>query len=285
MNVANLLTFDVEDWYQGVPAIPASDWPAFESSSRIVASTERLLSLLAEHDATATFFVVARLGETHPDLVRRIAAAGHEIGTHGYHHRFVHHLSPSQFRQDLRRSIDILGALAQAPIRGYRAPYFSIDHRCRWALDVLLEEGIAYDASLFPVRTPLYGTQCSDRIGPVRTPSGALLMEIPMATYRYAGLRIPVTGGFYLRALPLWLTLRAVRSLNAVQRSVIYYGHPWEFDPSPPAKRPGITALERIVHYGFQHRAEPRLRRLLEIAQFTSIRDAEYASVVDACPQ
>ncbi len=273
MSIRNLMTVDVEDWYQGVPAIPASEWPAYETRARIVPNTERLLNLFAEHQITATFFVVGRLGETHPDLIRRIAAAGHEIAAHGYTHTFVHQQSPEEFRQDLRRTVDILGELAKAPVCGYRAPYFSIDDRCRWALDILVEEGIAYDASLFPLRTPLYGTRTPDRIGPIRTPSGAQLMEIPIATDRFLGIRIPVTGGFYLRFLPWWLTERGVRRLNTSGRPIVYFGHPWEFDPSPPAKRKGITLLERIVHYSFLKRAEPRLRRLLQSAPFTSIRD------------
>ncbi len=284
MNLHDLMTVDVEDWYQGVPAIPASEWPAYETRARVVPSTERLLGLLAEHRITATFFVVGRLGETHPELIRRIAGAGHEIAAHGYSHTFVHRQTREEFRQDLRRTVGILSELANAPVHGYRAPYFSIDDRCRWALDILIEEGIVYDASLFPLRTPLYGTRTPDTIGPVRTPSGAQLLEVPVATDRFLGIRMPITGGIYTRFLPWWLTARGVRHLHAAGRPIVYFVHPWEFDPSPPAKRRGITLLERIVHHTFLGRAEPRLRRLLQIASFTSIRDGLNLSDADGNP-
>ena len=126
-------------------------------------NTERLLDLLAEHDVRATFFVLGWVAERYPALVRRIAAAGHEIASHGYGHRLVYDQTPAAFRDDVRRAKALLEEAAGMAVHGYRAPSYSIMPRSLWALDVLIEEGYTYDSSIFPIRHDRYGIPVSAR--------------------------------------------------------------------------------------------------------------------------
>src|SRR5262245_59955983 len=148
-DVTNALTIDFEDWYQGLE-IPPESWGGFED--RVGQSGRLLLKILAESGTRATFFILGPVAERHPDLVREIAQAGHELGTHGYSHMLVYRLSREQFREELRRSIGLVEDLAGQPVLGHRAPFFSITRESLWALDILAECGVRYDTSVFPVK-------------------------------------------------------------------------------------------------------------------------------------
>ena len=156
--IVNAMTIDVEDYFHvsafdGV--IPRHAWSTLES--RVERNTDRLLALLAEHDVRATFFVLGWVAERHPALVARIAAAGHEVASHGYGHRLVYDQTPAAFREDVRRAKGLLEEATGVLVTGYRAPSYSIVPRSLWALDVLIEEGHSYDASIFPIRHDRYG--------------------------------------------------------------------------------------------------------------------------------
>jgi len=142
-------TVDVEEHFQ-VSAferhVERSSWDDLES--RVEPATDRILALLAEADATGTFFVLGWVAERYPDLVRRIQAGGHELASHGQGHERVTSLTPEQFRASVRHSKRVLEDAAGTGIVGYRAPSFSIVPGLEWALDVLLEEGYRYDSSL-----------------------------------------------------------------------------------------------------------------------------------------
>jgi peptidoglycan/xylan/chitin deacetylase (PgdA/CDA1 family) len=143
------MSIDVEDWFQVqnlAGAIPRDSWETRER--RVVANTDRMLGMMAEAGARSTCFVLGWVAERHPDLVRRIAAAGHEVASHGYGHELIYEIGPERFREDIRRAKGILEGITGTRVLGYRAPNFSITD---WALDVLAEEGHAYDSSSFPV--------------------------------------------------------------------------------------------------------------------------------------
>src|SRR5688500_18249587 len=163
--VVNAMTVDVEDYFQ-VSAfeaqVPREQWDGFES--RVCRNTERLLEMFAASDVTATFLVLGWVAERHPSLVRQIAAAGHEIASHGYAHRLTYELTPAEFRDDLRRARAILEAASGSKVLGYRAPSYSITRRSMWALDVLIEEGYLYDSSIYPIRHDRYGDRKSTRL-------------------------------------------------------------------------------------------------------------------------
>lgn len=261
--VANAMTVDVEDYFHvsvfdGL--IPRARWEALES--RVERNTHRLLDLFDEHGVQATFFVLGWVADRHPQLVRRIAAEGHEVASHGYGHRLVYDQSRTAFREDVRRARLLLEDAAALPVVGYRAPSYSIVPRSLWALDVLIEEGYQYDASIFPIRHDRYGIPVSARQPYViRRPRGAIV-EAPASTARLGPVNLPIAGGGYFRILSYGWTRWGISRVNEAEgRPVIFYLHPWEIDPDQPRLAAGFVS--RFRHYRNLRETEPRLRRLL----------------------
>jgi polysaccharide deacetylase family protein (PEP-CTERM system associated) len=262
--VVNAMTIDVEDYFHvsvfdGV--VPRHAWSTLES--RVCRNTDRLLDLFASHDLRATFFVLGWVAERFPDLVTRIAGLGHEIASHGYGHRLVYDQTPQAFREDVRRAKALLEDKTGIRVRGYRAPSYSIVPRSLWALDVLIEEGYSYDASIFPVRHDRYGIPVSARHPyQIGRPLGTIV-EAPGSTTRVGPLNLPIAGGGYFRLLPYWWTRFGIQRVNQGEgRPAIFYLHPWEIDPGQPRLPAGL--LGRIRHYRNLSETEGRLRRLLQ---------------------
>jgi polysaccharide deacetylase family protein (PEP-CTERM system associated) len=266
--VANAMTIDVEDFFQ-VSAFDShvrrDEWGGFES--RVIRNTERLLEIFAAANVTGTFFVLGWVAERFPALVRQIAAAGHEIGSHGYSHRLVYQMTRDEFAEDVRRSRAAIESAGRVPVLGYRAPSFSITRQSLWALDVLLEQGFVYDASIFPVRHDRYGIPDADRHPhAVRRPLGTI-WEFPGSTVRVGGQNVPTAGGGYFRLLPYAWTRWGIQQLNVEERKpAIFYLHPWEIDPAQP--RIKASRLSTFRHYQNLAKTEPRLRRLLSDFRF-----------------
>lgn len=268
--VTHFFSVDVEEHFHAhvfEQLVPQRTWD--DQPSRVVAATERLLGLLERHGVQGTFFVLGWVARRHPDLVRRIAAAGHEVGSHSWSHPKVSRLSPAQFREELRSSKAILEDLAGAAVLGFRAPSFSIRPGMEWAFDMLLEQGYAYDSSLFPIRRPDYGyPEAPSHPHEIARAEGALL-EVPMATTSVLGLRVPAAGGAYLRHFPLWVIQRAFREGDEAGVPRMLYVHPWEVDLGQP--RLPVGRLTQVRHYGGLERTLPRLERLLERFRFGSV--------------
>ncbi|HEX5473164.1 MAG TPA: XrtA system polysaccharide deacetylase [Vicinamibacterales bacterium] len=261
--VVNALTFDVEDYFQ-VSAfdrvLPRSRWKGCEA--RVEHNMDALLALLDEVRVKATFFVLGWVAEQHPALVRRIAAGGHEIASHGFGHRLVYELTPEAFREDLRRARWAIEAAGGGPVVGYRAPSYSITKRSLWALDVLVEEGFLYDASVFPIRHDRYGIPDAPRHPYVIDRPAGRIWEVPPSTVRWLGANLPVAGGGYFRLLPYQWTRWGIAYLNQhEERPAVFYLHPWEFDPEQPRLPAGLVA--RFRHYHNLDKTAGRLRRLL----------------------
>jgi polysaccharide deacetylase family protein (PEP-CTERM system associated) len=273
-SIVNAMTIDVEDYFQvsAFESVVAPDrWNEYES--RVAANTDRVLGILADTGVRATFFVLGWVAERDPSIVRRIAAAGHEIASHGYGHRLVYDQTPAEFRDDVRRAKALLQDASGAPVLGYRAPSFSITGRSLWALDVLTEEGFRYDASIFPIRHDRYGIPSAPRHPYYARPG---LLEIPASTIRLAGTNLPVGGGGYFRLLPYWWTRAGIRRLNlAEKRPAVFYLHPWEVDPGQP--RLTGSRLSRFRHYRNLAKTEGRLRRLLGDFRFGTIAETVLA--------
>jgi polysaccharide deacetylase family protein (PEP-CTERM system associated) len=259
----NALTVDFEDWYHGLE-IPVARWPEFED--RVEQVGKKLLVLLAETGAKATFFVLGHLAERHPQLVRDIAAAGHEIGTHGYSHSFIYRQTPEEFRAELGRSIDVLRALSGTDVLGHRAPYFSITRDSLWAFDVLADLGVRYDSSVFPVLNYRYGIPDAPRWPYEVEAAGRKLTEFPISTWRVWGRNVPVAGGAYFRIFPYAVTRAAFRAINREKRPAMFYIHPWELDPGHP--RIPLPRRIAVTHYFNLGATEGRLRRLLRDFRF-----------------
>jgi len=269
----NAFTVDVEDYYHVAalaPAIPRESWDQHES--RVEASTERLLGLLAEHQVHGTFFVLGWVAERSPDLVRRIAQAGHEIACHGFSHQLIYRQSPQVFREETKRSKECLEDIIGQAVLGYRAASFSVTRASLWALDVLIDLGFRYDSSIFPIRHDRYGLPgAAPEPNRLSAPSGRTLVEFPMSAARFMGVQVPVSGGGYFRILPYWLTRAGLKQIERRGRPFTFYLHPWEVDPGQPRIRVG--AFSRFRHYTNLERCESRLRRLLADFSFSSMRE------------
>ncbi len=273
----NAFTVDLEDWYQGLE-IDCDQWERYED--RIEIGTRRLLGLLDEVGVRATFFVLGYAAERAPGLIREIMGLGHEIATHGYGHQFVYKLTPDRFREDLKRSIAILEPLAEAPVVGHRAPYFSITPQSEWALEVLCECGIRFDSSLFPVANYRYGFPGAPReIHRIRPG----LVEYPLSTYRLGGRNIPIAGGAYFRLFPYTLTRFGLRRINRSGQAAVFYIHPWELDPDHP--RLNLALRIRVPHYRGLSQTVSRLRNLLQDFRFGTVSQVLGATDIRERPQ
>lgn len=266
----HIFTVDVEDYFQ-VNAfeglVDRADWDRYPT--RVERNVDIILTLLAERGAHATFFTLGWVAERFPSLIRKIVEAGHEVASHGYWHRKVTTLSPEAFREDVRDAKARLEETSGQPCLGFRAPSFSIRPGMEWAFEILVEEGYRYDSSVFPISRPDYGYPKAPPCPVIlNTPSGELL-ELPMATTLFAGLRLPAAGGGYLRQLPFKLTLEAFSQWGELGVSAVLYTHPWEIDPEQPRLSPGF--LTRVRHYRNLSRTLPRLQVLLEKFKFTSV--------------
>ena len=269
----NAFSVDVEDWFQvsdfeGV--VPFSAWDRYES--RVTRNTERILALLAEYDVKATFFVLTWNAEHYPQLVRQIADAGHEIASHGFRHRLIYEQTPEEFRADVSRSKAVLEDIVGQEVLGYRAPSFSLTRASLWALDVLLECGLRYDSSIFPIRDRLYGIPNARRFPfVIRAEGDRKLVEFPMTTVRVFDRNWPLGGGAYLRLLPSWYMRWGIRRVNREGQPALIYVHPWELDTGQPrlhtnGKR-GVSS-----HYVNLRRTEMKLRQLLGDFSFVPVR-------------
>ncbi|HXQ20237.1 MAG TPA: XrtA system polysaccharide deacetylase [Candidatus Acidoferrales bacterium] len=272
--MVNALTIDVEEYFHPNAmddAVDPSEWDALPP--RVEHNTHRILDLLSERDVHATFFVLGWVAERWPGLVREIARRGHEVACHGFAHRLVYRLGPEQFRADVVRARRILEDCLGVPVAGFRAASYSVIASTLWALDVLIELGLEYDSSIFPVRHDIYGIPSFSRF-PVRVqrPAGEIL-EIPASTLRLWGRNWPVAGGGYFRLLPYQVTRHAIDWLNRRERvPAMVYLHPWELDPEQPRLRAG--ARTRFRHYTNLGATERRLRALLAEFRFAPIREA-----------
>jgi polysaccharide deacetylase family protein (PEP-CTERM system associated) len=250
--LSNALTCDVEDYFQ-VSAfehlVQRSTWGEWEC--RVLRNVELALELYAEAGVHGTFFTLGWVAENHPDVVRRIAAAGHEIASHGMQH----------VRVWSQRTRKVLEDVSGCPVRGYRAASWSLDQRTPWAHRVMAEAGYQYSSSIYPVSHDHYGIPDAPL-----TPfyiADADILEIPASAARAGGRNVPAAGGGYFRLLPYVVSrslVRLVRRQNGVP--AVFYFHPWELDPDQP-RMPNISVKTRFRHYVNLGRFEGRLRQLL----------------------
>ncbi|MGQ9651628.1 MAG: DUF3473 domain-containing protein [Phycisphaerae bacterium] len=256
----NVLSVDVEDYH---------DQLALDFQNRIVPpcrevelATDRMLALLAEYGVRGTFFVLGEIAEHFPQLARRIAQQGHQLGVHGYHHHHVYQLSPEEFRQSIDRAKKLIEDVTGQTADAHRAVAFSIVQSTLWALDILVELGFRYDSSIFPFGGWRYGIPMAPR-SPYRHrhPDGRMIWEVPMSTVIRFGRRWPACGGGYLRHFPLWFTDRTIAALNREGLGAVVYLHPYELEISPVIRPlPNMSLTERC-RFAFFNYHQLRCRR------------------------
>jgi polysaccharide deacetylase family protein (PEP-CTERM system associated) len=261
--IRNAMTVDVEDYFQ-VSAfaahIPRDSWASI--SCRVENNIDRILILLDKDGVKATFFTLGWIAKRYPDMVRRIAANGHEIASHGWGHHRVSELEPPEFKEDIIRSKAILEDIAGQAVIGYRAPSFSIDRHNQWALDVLEDAGYRYSSSIYPIQHDHYGIPDAPRFAYYPRHQNGLL-EVPITTMRLLQRNFPAGGGGYFRLWPYPVSRWFLQRLNNHEkRPAIFYFHPWEIDHQQPRQK-GISMKTRFRHYHNLHRMEDRIRSLI----------------------
>ncbi len=266
--ITNALSFDIEDWFHMVEIDAVADterWPRLESL--VERYTEWIVQTVTEANVKATFFLLGWIADRHPQLVSLIAQNGHELATHSFWHRKVYELGPESFQSDMKRSIDAIESAGGKKVVGFRAPSFSITPGTEWAFDVLHDLGLRYDASLFPARRGHGGYPCPQRPHVfTAAPSGRPMPELPMSIMRLAGLRLPFSGGGYLRFLPPGVIRRGFDQLNRQGVPVVVYLHPRDFAPDCP--RVSMPPHRRFKCYFGLNTTKDKLRMLLERYRF-----------------
>ncbi len=266
----NILTIDLEEWFHANYHDDVFDNQK-SYAVRIVQNTERLLTLFDQYNAQATFFVLGYVAEKHPKLIRNIAAAGHEIASHGYAHQLIYKQTPSEFKEDVSQAKQLVEDIIGTSVKGYRAPSWSITPRSLWAWEILQDLGFVYDASVFPIETYLYGLPTAPRFpyNPIYKDKTLQLLEVPSSTVRVLNKNIPFAGGFYFRALPYPVIAQCIKTVNKEGQPAIVYLHPREIDPGQP--RLTLSSKERLIHYYGINGCEQKLIRVLKKFEFTSI--------------
>ena len=263
----NALTIDLEDWYHGCCGIPRP--PVAAEQRRVRRNTERILDLLSECGVKATFFVLGSIAEEDPSLVPMIANAGHEVASHGYSHTLVPQLGPDRFRDEVRRTAQVIADQCGCLPAGFRAPQWSLGAATPWAIDILLDEGHGYDSSYSPLA--FIGNRRGPR-GPFLIPAGdrGMLELPPMVTASPIG-NLPTGGGWGFRFFPRTLIDKTVRGMNQAGLPAVLYLHPRELDPFGP--RLPLSPLQSFVSYGPRTDASVRLRALLAAFKFTTMKE------------
>jgi polysaccharide deacetylase family protein (PEP-CTERM system associated) len=258
--IVNALTVDVEDYFQVsalAPHIARHDWDHIPC--RVEANVQRLLALFDAKGAQATFFTLGWVAERYPQLVRAIVQAGHELASHGYGHQRASDQSREEFLHDVTHAKALLEDIAGVPVRGYRAPSFSIGAANQWAFDCLAAAGYRYSSSVYPVQHDHYGMPEASRF-PFQVREG--LTEIPITTVQMLGRNLPAGGGGYFRLLPYALSRWMMAKVNREDgQPALFYFHPWEVDPGQPRPE-GLGAKARFRHYINIDRMERRIESL-----------------------
>lgn len=269
----NLLSVDVEDWFQVdnlKQAITRESWDT--KLSRVERNVDLILELLDGNKSSATFFILGWIAERYPQLVKKIYNQGHEVACHGYNHELVYSLSPEKFKNDVERTKNILEQTIGDKIIGYRAPNFSITD---WAIDTLISLGFRYDSSLFlSIVQSRYGKLDSYKV------SGDTVFNIKDGFYQImlsninlGSLKLPWAGGFYFRFIPYWIFKMGVNKILKDKGIYTFYIHPWEFDPKQP-KVKNISFQYKFRHYTNLSKTEVKFVKLLKDYRFLAINSA-----------
>jgi polysaccharide deacetylase family protein (PEP-CTERM system associated) len=263
------LSIDVEDWFQVENlrgAIARDTWDAREL--RVERNVDRILEILSPRGTRATFFILGWMAEKRPALVRRIAEAGHEIACHGYGHELLYRMTPDEVRADVDRAKKLLEDLGGAPVRGYRAPSFSIT---AWAIPILKELSLEYDSSFFP-------TLMHDRYGKLDGMSSDIpiawlapgFAEVCVSVLKLGKRGLPWSGGGYFRLLPYPIFRQGIKVILSSGTPYVFYLHPWEIDPDQP-RVDGLAPTLAFRHYVNLKRCEERLRLLVDDFSWTTV--------------
>jgi polysaccharide deacetylase family protein (PEP-CTERM system associated) len=276
----NIMTIDVEDWYQTLDLnIDSKHWHTYED--RVKSNTHIILEIFTKYNIKATFFVLGYIAKKFPELVKEINSCGHVIGSHGFMHQLVFKQSIDEFKRDITSSKILLEDIIGKPVISYRSSSWSIDERNLWALEEIELSGYLYDSSVQPFKTYLSGMKIAPKIpfSPIINNKELKIIEFPTTIYGIRRFPIPFSGGLYFRMLQFKVISSIIKNINKKKSAMIYL-HPWEFDKTQP--RLNVSLLVNITHYFNIKNNKEKLDKLLRNFKFTTLE--EYAKTVNPEP-
>ena len=275
----NALVIDVEDWFHDgceKSVYSIKQWDNLES--RVEENTNKILEILDERNIRASFFMLGWIAERFPNLVKKISNEGHEIGSHGYAHELVYKMDVERFKNDIRKSLQIIENIINKKVLGYRAPSFSVKAKTKWVFEILVDEGIKYDASIFPSTRDFGGMPGAPRYPYIiRTTNGSII-EFPNSILKFLGIEIAFCGGGYFRLFPYWFIKYGIKRINKKGYPAIVYLHPREIDLLQPKIK--LPLKRKLKYYVKLSSTENKLLRLLEDIKFGTV-----SQVLDINPQ
>lgn len=265
-----VLTFDIEEWFHILEVDSVSSHHSWKNlESRIENNVSFILDLCKSYDIKATFFCLGWIGEQYPNLIKKIIRNGHEIGSHSYKHDLVSKSTPKIFKEDLSKSLDILGSIQGSKVKYFRAPGFSIIKNNLWAYEILIDQGIEIDSSILPG----YGSHggidgLPEEPFRIKTDMG-IIKELPVSTKRMLGRKIIFAGGGYFRFFPYFF----IKSLMDNSQYVMSYFHPRDFDYEQPRLQ---LKLDRYfkAYFGIKN-ANKKFNKLMKNIHFRSISEVD----------
>lgn len=279
----NILTFDIEEWYlqKELYGSDRSKYSVFDNY------LGEILDMLDKRQMKGTFFCVGGMAKDFPDVVKLIDKRGHEVGCHSYHHIWLNKMTLEEVRKDTHTSIDALEQCIGKKIKSYRAPAFSIGESNKWAFDILAENGIERDASVFPAARDFGGFPSFGQKEPVMIyHQGKHIKEFPVCTANILGNELAYSGGGYFRFFPLWFVKREMAKVNYVMT----YFHIADLTPESYGvmtkdayesyfKEPGtlIARYKRYLKSNLGKKtAFSRLLKLLDSVVFVNLEQADH---------
>tara|TARA_B100001750_G_scaffold129886_1_gene103261 strand:- start:7198 stop:8037 length:840 start_codon:yes stop_codon:yes gene_type:complete len=267
----NLLGIDFEDWYH--PQLVQKYVKNGKHEPKMFKGIDKILEMLRKNDTLATFFVVGELLETNPEIFDKIMENEHEIAFHTMYHTRID--SPN-FKENFRNEIEKFSKLTNKKSKGFRAPTFSLNNSSSWIIDFLAENGYIYDSSVVPAKTDLYGIPNAET-RPYRISSNSLeknnpngkLLEFPLLVTKFLGKKVPASGGFYLRTLPMRVIKNAIRQYEKQEIPATFYIHSWELTPEFMPKLP-LSTKDKFITYHNLQKAFTKMDQLVQEFEFTS---------------
>ena len=265
----NILTFDIEDWYNCDFITTDFNWEKYEV--RIYEGIDRILQVLKSKNIKATFFCLGWVAEKHPDVILRIHAHGHHIGCHSYQHELSFRFDREGFKQDTEKSKKLIEDLIGESINAFRAPGFSITEQNIWALEVLTELGFEYDCSLFPASHDYGGFASYGKSEPaiLLLPNGKKLKEFPINIQPVLGKNIVFSGGGFFRFFPYIL----VKHWALKSDYLMTYFHTRDFDPGQPMIK-SLPLSRKFKSYVGLSTSFAKFQKLLNDFEFLSVEQA-----------
>ncbi len=284
MSIKNALSIDLEDWYH--PEF-VRKYINFKPKSQIIESTTKIIELLDKYNVKATFFILGDIIKRNPQLIKTIYNKGHEIASHGMSHLPLNLLNYSKFNKELDRFKELIKAVLSSNFKtyGFRAPTFSINNKTKYGLKCLVRNDYLYDSSIVPSKFFYYGLNNAplsiykpDLENPSLIDKNSKIIEFPLTVINISKIRIPISGGFYLRILPYSIYKFLLKKINRTNRSFIIYFHPWEtYLKTYRVKDIGIIKYF-VTYYGIKNTLK-KIERLLQDFKFETVKNVIEANL------